>query len=150
VGCRGSHPAAAGIALAFQQPPRLCPAVHASNPRATLSALVVMDVHARDVAAGLAAEEGVAGQPGAFSWTSQLRQYWEPSAGMQAGGGWESRVRPAGGVCPQSGIIRPVSLHPVMFCPILAWFDLLLSGTRPAVFMQAAAGRTASAASCCG
>jgi dynein heavy chain len=55
--------------------------------RATLSALVVMDVHARDVAAALAAEEGVAGQPGAFSWTSQLRQYWEPAAGQRLAAG---------------------------------------------------------------
>ncbi|KAI8468854.1 MAG: dynein heavy chain 8 [Monoraphidium minutum] len=45
--------------------------------RATLSALVVMDVHARDVAAALAAEEGVAGSPGCFAWTSQLRTYFE-------------------------------------------------------------------------
>jgi dynein heavy chain, axonemal len=44
--------------------------------RATLSALVVMDVHARDVTAALAAE-GIEGAPGHFSWTSQLRLYWE-------------------------------------------------------------------------
>lgn len=44
--------------------------------RATLSALVVMDVHARDVAAQLAAE-GIQGQAGHFSWLSQLRMYWE-------------------------------------------------------------------------
>jgi hypothetical protein len=44
--------------------------------RATLSALVVMDVHARDVAAQLAAE-GIEGQASHFSWLSQLRMYWE-------------------------------------------------------------------------
>jgi hypothetical protein len=44
--------------------------------RATLSSLVVMDVHARDVAAQLAAER-LEGQPGHFSWLSQLRLYWE-------------------------------------------------------------------------
>lgn len=44
--------------------------------RATLSALVVMDVHARDVVAQLAAE-GIEGQPQHFSWLSQLRMYWE-------------------------------------------------------------------------
>jgi hypothetical protein len=35
-----------------------------------------MDVHGRDVAAQLAAE-GIQGQPGHFSWLSQLRMYWE-------------------------------------------------------------------------
>lgn len=44
--------------------------------RATLSALVVMDVHARDVVAQLAAE-GIEGQPQHFSWLSQLRMYWD-------------------------------------------------------------------------
>jgi dynein heavy chain, axonemal len=44
--------------------------------RATLSALVVMDVHARDAAAALAAE-GIEGCPDAFSWLAQLRMYWE-------------------------------------------------------------------------
>ena len=44
--------------------------------RATLSALVVMDVHARDVTVQLAAE-GIEGEPGHFSWLSQLRMYWE-------------------------------------------------------------------------
>lgn len=44
--------------------------------RATLSALVVMDVHARDVVDQLATE-GIEGQPQHFSWLSQLRMYWE-------------------------------------------------------------------------
>lgn len=44
--------------------------------RATLSALVVMDVHARDSAADLATA-GIEGQPGAFAWLAQLRLYWE-------------------------------------------------------------------------
>eukprot|EP00201_Polytomella_parva_P020499 CAMPEP_0175042260 /NCGR_PEP_ID=MMETSP0052_2-20121109/2450_1 /TAXON_ID=51329 ORGANISM="Polytomella parva, Strain SAG 63-3" /NCGR_SAMPLE_ID=MMETSP0052_2 /ASSEMBLY_ACC=CAM_ASM_000194 /LENGTH=3805 /DNA_ID=CAMNT_0016305023 /DNA_START=33 /DNA_END=11446 /DNA_ORIENTATION=+ len=44
--------------------------------RATLSALVVMDVHARDVVAQLAAE-GIDGEPTHFSWLSQLRMSWE-------------------------------------------------------------------------
>jgi dynein heavy chain len=48
----------------------------AVSRRATLSALVVMDVHARDVVAQLAAE-GIEGQPQHFSWLSQLRMYWE-------------------------------------------------------------------------
>ncbi|KIZ03382.1 Dynein heavy chain 3, axonemal [Monoraphidium neglectum] len=56
--------------------------------RATLSALVVMDVHARDVAAALAAEEGVAGQPGCFSWTSQLRHYFEEQRPADEACGW--------------------------------------------------------------
>jgi hypothetical protein len=47
--------------------------------RATLSALVVMDVHARDVVAQLAAE-GIEGQASHFSWLSQLRMYWEVGA----------------------------------------------------------------------
>lgn len=37
---------------------------------------MVMDVHARDVVAQLAAE-GIEGQPQHFSWLSQLRMYWE-------------------------------------------------------------------------
>ena len=44
--------------------------------RATLSALVVMDVHARDTTMQLA-REGIEGEPGHFSWLSQLRMYWE-------------------------------------------------------------------------
>lgn len=47
--------------------------------RATLSALVVMDVHARDSAAELAVA-GIEGQPGAFAWLAQLRLYWEAPA----------------------------------------------------------------------
>lgn len=52
--------------------------------RATLSALVVMDVHARDVVVALAAEQGVSGDPNHFSWLSQLRMYWE--VGVRGGG----------------------------------------------------------------
>ena len=52
--------------------------------RATLSALVVMDVHARDVVTTLATE-GIEGQLQHFSWLSQLRMYWEqPSAGAES------------------------------------------------------------------
>ena len=35
-----------------------------------------MDVHARDVVVQLA-KEGIEGEPGHFSWLSQLRMYWE-------------------------------------------------------------------------
>lgn len=52
--------------------------------RATLSALVVMDVHARDVVVQLSAE-GIEGQPQHFSWLSQLRMYWEDPPGQPAG-----------------------------------------------------------------
>lgn len=44
--------------------------------RMTLSALVVMDVHARDVAEHLA-KEGIEGMENHFSWICQLRMYWE-------------------------------------------------------------------------
>jgi len=44
--------------------------------RATLSALVVMDVHARDTVEQLAVEK-IEGEPQNFSWLSQLRLYWE-------------------------------------------------------------------------
>ena len=42
--------------------------------RATLGALVVMDVHARDVVTQLA-EKGVSSDK-AFDWQAQLRSYW--------------------------------------------------------------------------
>ena len=35
-----------------------------------------MDVHARDVVVQLA-KEGIEGEPGHFSWLSQLRMSWE-------------------------------------------------------------------------
>ncbi|CAG9462898.1 unnamed protein product [Pedinophyceae sp. YPF-701] len=44
--------------------------------RATLSALVVMDVHARDVTAELA-RQGLEAEENPFAWQSQLRTYWE-------------------------------------------------------------------------
>jgi len=65
--------------------------------RATLSALVVMDVHSRDVAATLASEEGVAGHLGSFSWTSQLRHYFEPASGGGSSGGGSSGSGGSGG-----------------------------------------------------
>jgi len=43
--------------------------------RATLSPLVVMDVHARDVTRALA-DSGVS-EASDFQWTCQLRMYWE-------------------------------------------------------------------------
>jgi dynein heavy chain len=43
--------------------------------RATLAALVTMDVHARDVTRHLA-DLGVS-EASDFQWTSQLRMYWE-------------------------------------------------------------------------
>lgn len=61
--------------------------------RATLSALVVMDVHARDVVVALASEKGVAGDPNHFSWLSQLRMYWEVREPGFVGCVWYNRAR---------------------------------------------------------
>ena len=43
--------------------------------RQTLGVVVIMDVHARDVAAELAAQR--VADASAFAWQSQLRTYWE-------------------------------------------------------------------------
>ena len=51
--------------------------------RATLGALVVMDVHSRDVVAQLAAE-GVA-QASDFAWQAQLRTYWDKNEVRERG-----------------------------------------------------------------
>lgn len=56
-----------------------------------------MDVHARDVAAALASDAGVPGDPTAFAWTSQLRQYWVAAGGGGGGTGSGSASTSSGG-----------------------------------------------------
>jgi dynein heavy chain, axonemal len=79
------------LAAALSHSNAVCCELMRAHHRATLSALVVMDVHARDVTVQLGSE-GIEGQPGHFSWVSQLRLYWEDAPSMQQSQGVASKT----------------------------------------------------------
>ncbi len=64
----------------------------AALERATCGALVVIDVHARDVVVGMA-RDGVE-DPRDFKWESQMRYYWEFNEQPPSGGCWAAYCRP--------------------------------------------------------